>query len=100
MVQKNLNVIPAKAGIQTLIIICGPTAVGKSAVAMELAEQINGEIISADSGQVWSELDIGTAKPNVQERRRVPHHLIDVVGPGDHFDASCYAKLADTAIAD
>ncbi|MDO8494078.1 MAG: tRNA (adenosine(37)-N6)-dimethylallyltransferase MiaA [Deltaproteobacteria bacterium] len=85
--------------MKPLLIICGPTAIGKSALAMELAEKIGGEIISADSGQVWRELDIGTAKPNFHDLRRVPHHLIDVVGPGDHFDASLYTQLADAAIA-
>ncbi|PYK59962.1 MAG: hypothetical protein DME21_12245, partial [Verrucomicrobia bacterium] len=62
-----------------LVIIAGPTAVGKSSAALSLAERIGGEIISVDSMQVYRGLDIGTAKPSAQERKRVPHHLIDVV---------------------
>ena len=80
------------------IIICGPTAVGKSHVALEVAEKLNAEIISADSQQVWRGLDVGTAKPSLEERKKVAHHLIDVAGPGDKFDVSCYTALADRAI--
>ena len=65
-----------------MIAIVGPTASGKSALAMRVAERIGGEIVSADSRQVYRGMDIGTAKPSVEERARVPHHLIDVVDPG------------------
>lgn len=84
--------------MKKVLIICGPTAVGKSKIALELAEKLNGEIISADSGQVWKELDLGTAKPNWEDRQRVPHHLIDVATPGEHFDVARYVALADGAI--
>lgn len=86
--------------MKKIVVICGPTAVGKSKIALELAEKLGGEIVSADSGQVWEGLDIGTAKPVFDERRRVPHHLIDVSKPGDHFDVSRYVELADQAIAE
>lgn len=79
------------------VFLLGPTAVGKSALGLSLAEAFNGEIISADSQQVWRELDIGTAKPTPAECWRVPHHLIDAAVPGEHFDVSRYAVLADKA---
>jgi len=70
------------------IYLVGPTAVGKSAVAMELAGRIGGEIISVDSMQVYRGLDIGTAKPSAEEQQQVPHHLIDVVDLSGTFDAA------------
>ena len=82
------------------IFIAGPTAVGKSAVALALAEKIGGEIISVDSMQVYRGLDIGTAKPSPAERARVPHHLIDVCGLHEAFDAAQFARLAQTAVAE
>ena len=87
-------------GDQRIIIICGPTGVGKSKIAMTLAQKYNGEIISADSQQVWKELDIGTAKPTPDHLRRVSHHLIDVATPGEKFDVSRWGTLADVAIRD
>lgn len=81
-----------------IIIICGPTAVGKSEIALKLAEKYGGEIVSADSQQVWRGLDIGTAKPTPEHLRRVPHHLIDVATPGENFDVSRWVELADAAI--
>ena len=63
------------------LVICGPTASGKSALAMAVAERIGGEILSADSMQVYRGMDIGTAKPTADEQRRVRHHLIDLVEP-------------------
>lgn len=83
-----------------IIIICGPTAVGKTRVGIELARKNNGEIISADSQQVWRGFDIGTAKANLRERSDVPHHLIDIANPDDHFDAARFVELADAAIKD
>jgi len=80
------------------MILCGPTASGKTALAMRLAEEVPCEIISADSRQVYREMDIGTAKPSPDERRLVPHHLIDVVCPDQTFNASDYAGLAHAAI--
>ena len=82
------------------LLIAGPTAVGKSAVALELAGRIGGEIISVDSMQVYRGLDIGTAKPSPEERQRVPHHLIDVVEVNEPFDAAHFSKLARAAVAD
>ena len=82
------------------IFIAGPTAVGKSEVAMLLAEQLGGEIISVDSMQVYRGLDIGTAKPSLAERARVPHHLLDVVELSEPFDAAKFCELAQAAVAE
>lgn len=79
------------------IFIAGPTAVGKSEIALCLAEQIGGEIISVDSMQVYRGLDIGTAKPPPAERARVPHHLIDVCELNECFDAAQFIRLAEKA---
>lgn len=81
------------------IFLAGPTAVGKSALALALAEKIGGEIISVDSMQVYRGLDIGTAKPSTAERARVPHHLIDVAGLDEMFDAAKFVALAREAVA-
>lgn len=80
--------------------LAGPTAVGKSEVALLLAEQHGGEIISVDSMQIYSGLDLGTAKPTAAERARVPHHLIDVAKLTEPFDAAKFITLAQAAIAD
>jgi len=77
-----------------LIIILGPTAVGKSAVALELATQIGAEIINADSQQVYRHMNVGTGKPAEADRARVPHHLIDVVDPDEEFNAAIFRRLA------
>jgi tRNA dimethylallyltransferase len=82
------------------MLLAGPTAVGKSAVALALAERIGGEIISVDSMQVYRGLDIGTAKPPPAERARVPHHLIDVVELTEPFDAAKFVSLANQAVTD
>lgn len=82
------------------VLLTGPTASGKSAVAIELAERIGGEIVSVDSMQVYRGLDIGTAKPSPEERRRVPHHLVDVVGLSEPFDAARFVAMAREAIDD
>jgi tRNA dimethylallyltransferase len=81
------------------IYLAGPTASGKSAVALELAQRIGGEIISVDSMQVYRGLDIGTAKPSTEECQRVPHHLIDVVNLSESFDAAQFVRLAQSAEA-
>jgi tRNA dimethylallyltransferase len=83
-----------------LIVLVGPTATGKSSIALALAERVGGEIIAADSMQVYRGLDIGTAKPSADERRRVPHHLLDLMDPDQSFTAADYVKLASAAIAD
>jgi tRNA dimethylallyltransferase len=85
--------------MQTLFLV-GPTAVGKSAIALELARLIECEIVSADSMQVYRGMDIGTAKPTATERAFVPHHLIDVCEVNDVFDAKQFVELASKAIAD
>jgi len=83
-----------------LVVILGPTASGKTALSLHVAEQLQGEIISCDSVAVYRELEIGTAKPSKQERRRVAHHLIDVAGPQELVTAGDYSRLARQAIAD
>ena len=82
------------------IFIAGPTAAGKSEIALALAEQLGGEIISADSMQVYRGLDIGTAKPSPAERARVPHHLIDICDLTEAFDAAQFIRLAQKAVAE
>ena len=81
-----------------LICILGPTGVGKTAMALELADRWGGEIVSADSMQVYRHMDIGTAKPTPEERRWIPHHLLDVVNPDEPFDVSRYIELAHGVI--
>ncbi|MFQ5846455.1 MAG: tRNA (adenosine(37)-N6)-dimethylallyltransferase MiaA [Candidatus Methylomirabilales bacterium] len=80
------------------VALVGPTAVGKSAVAVELAKALGGEIVALDSMQVYRHLNIGTAKPSHIEQQGVPHHLIDVVDPVDPFTAADYARLAGRAL--
>jgi tRNA dimethylallyltransferase len=77
-----------------VIVICGPTGIGKTSVGIRLAENAGGEIISADSMQIYRCMDIGTAKPTADEQNRIPHHLIDIVDPDEDFDAVRFAKLA------
>jgi tRNA dimethylallyltransferase len=81
------------------IFLVGPTAVGKSAVALELAKRLDGEIISVDSMQVYRGLDLGTAKPSREEQQSVPHHLIDVVDLTESFDAARFVEFAREAVA-
>ena len=83
-----------------LPVICGATAVGKTALAISLAEYFDGEIISADSRQVYRLMDIGTAKPTTDELQRVRHHLIDVVWPDEEFHAAHFVSHAEAAITD
>src|SRR5688500_7387706 len=80
--------------------IIGPTASGKSDLAMALARRLGGEILSVDSMQVYRGMDLGTAKPSMQEQREVRHHVIDVVEPDQPFTAARFVELADAAIAD
>jgi tRNA dimethylallyltransferase len=82
------------------LLLAGPTAVGKSAIALLLAERLGGEIISVDSMQVYRGMDVGTAKPSLADRARVPHHLIDVVEVTEPFDAAQFVQLARRAVAD
>lgn len=83
-----------------LIAVVGPTAAGKSELGLRLAEELAGEIVSCDSLQVYRGLDIGSAKPSVEERRRLPHHLIDVVEPDEAFSAADYARLARRCVGE
>ncbi len=83
----------------TLIAVVGPTATGKTALGVALAEALGGEIVSCDSTAVYRGIDIGTDKPTPEERRGIPHHLIDVVDPRDTYSAARYATAAAAAIA-
>lgn len=81
-----------------LVIILGPTAVGKTQLALNLAQTINAEIVNADSQQVYRYLDIGTGKASKAERERMRHHLIDVINPDEDFNAALYRQLAAASI--
>ncbi len=83
-----------------LLIIAGPTAVGKTDISIELAEKLNGEIISADSMQIYKYMDIGSAKITKDEMKGIPHHLIDVVEPHEEFNVSSFKALAEKSIKD
>lgn len=83
-----------------IVIIGGPTASGKTALALKIAEDFGGEIISADSMQIYKRLDIGTAKPTAQERARAPHHLIDIAEPWENYSVARFVLDAKTAIND
>ena len=83
-----------------IIIVGGPTASGKSGVALKLAEEFDGEIISSDSMQIYKRLDIGTAKPTLEEQARVRHHLVDIVEPWENYSAADFVRDAKAAIED
>ncbi len=80
--------------------VVGPTASGKTALAVALAKQFNGEVVSADSMQIYRKLDIGTAKPTVEEMQGVPHHMLDVADPGESYSVSRYEKEATACVED
>ena len=82
------------------MVVCGPTATGKTALSVKLAKAFDGEVVNFDSTQVYRGMDIGTAKPAEAERDGVPHHLLDVRAPDEPLSAAAFAKLADAAIAD
>ena len=86
--------------MKRLICICGPTASGKTGLAVALAKRLDAEVVSCDSMQVYRGMDVGTAKPDAAEMDGVPHHLLDVAEPGEAFSVSRYVELADAAIAD
>jgi tRNA dimethylallyltransferase len=90
----------SEAAQRPVVVVTGPTASGKSAAALELAEQFGGEIVNADSMQVYRYLDVGTAKPGDAERARVPHHLYDVVTPDVEYSAGRYVVEARAAAAE
>ena len=81
-----------------MVILTGPTAVGKTALSIELAKKINGSIISADSMQVYRHMDIGSAKIKPDEMDGVPHHLVDVLDPEDDFHVVCFQQMAKEAM--
>jgi tRNA dimethylallyltransferase len=83
-----------------LLVVVGPTAVGKTALSVSLAEAVGGEIVSADSRQVYRGMDIGTAKASPEERARVPHHLLDVVEPDETLSLAQFQEMAYAAIGD
>lgn len=91
-----LTGIPARS---TLIVIAGPTAVGKTAAAIAIAQRFGGEIVSADSRQIYRGMDIGTAKPTPEERATAPHHLLDIRDPDEDFSLADYAAAARATIA-
>ncbi len=76
------------------VVICGPTGIGKTTFAIDLAEAFKGEIIGADSMQIYRQMDIGTAKPTPDERAKIVHHMVDIVDPDEPFDAESYAQRA------
>src|SRR6187549_884064 len=83
-----------------LWVVVGPTASGKTSLAVELCEQHGGEIVSADSVQVYRHFEVGTGKPSSEERARARHHLIDVIEPSEPMDAARFAELAELALLD
>ncbi|HEV8244432.1 MAG TPA: tRNA (adenosine(37)-N6)-dimethylallyltransferase MiaA [Polyangiaceae bacterium] len=83
-----------------LLVVVGPTASGKTELAIELAERCNGEIVSADSVQVYRHFELGTGKPNAEERARARHHLVDIMEPEQHCDAAHWATLAEQALTE
>ena len=83
-----------------ILVVSGPTASGKTRLAVELALQHNGEVVSADSMQIYRRMDIGTAKPTQEEMRGVPHHMIDVVDPAEDFSAARYVEMAARCVDD
>lgn len=86
---------PGKPGI---VVICGPTAIGKTSVAISVAESFAGEIVGADSMQIYRKMDIGTAKPTAEERFRIHHHMIDVAEPDEPFDAARFYREARASV--
>ena len=83
-----------------VLVVCGPTATGKTALAVALAQRFQGEVVSADSMQVYRGMDIGTAKPTAQERGGVPHHMIDVADPGEDYSVARYVAQAVPIVDD
>src|SRR2546428_6812029 len=84
----------------SILVLLGPTASGKSDLALELARRTGAELLSVDSMQVYRGMDLGTAKPSPAERDEAPHHLIDVVDPNEEFTVARFVELADAVIAD
>ena len=91
--------LPSSTVASPVLVLVGPTAIGKTALSLEIAERLHCEIVSMDSMQVYRYMDIGTAKASREERRRVPHHLIDIVDPDEQYDAARFVQDAKNAIA-
>ena len=83
---------------EKVIVICGPTASGKTALSIELAKKINGEIVSCDSMQIYKEMNIGTAKPTKEEMQGIKHYMIDIISPDERYSVADYKKDAKKAI--
>ena len=83
-----------------IVVVCGPTGIGKTTVGIELAGELGGEIISADSMQIYRHMDIGTAKPTAEEQAQIVHHMIDIVNPDEDFDAAQFLSQARRIIAE
>ena len=77
-----------------IIVICGPTGIGKTSTAIDAAEAFGGQIISADSMQIYRYMDIGTAKPTPLKRKKINHHMIDIIDPDEPFDAVQFSEMA------
>ena len=92
--------IEANSNKPSIVVVCGPTGIGKTSAAIEIAEVFGGEIISADSMQIYRLMDIGTAKPTASEKARIPHHLIDIIDPDEDFDAARFISLARPLVFD
>ena len=86
--------------MDNIICIAGPTASGKTALAVELAKEFNGEVVSCDSMQIYKRMDIGTAKPTTEEMQGIPHHMIDVAEPEEDFSVSRYCEMASPIVDD
>ena len=86
--------------MNNIICVVGPTASGKTALAVELAKAIDGEVVSCDSMQIYKRMDIGTAKPTIDEMQGIPHHMIDIIEPDEDFSVSRYVELADPIVQD
>ena len=84
--------------MQKVIVICGPTASGKTALSIELAKKIGGEVVSADSMQIYDEMSIGTAKPDAEEMQGIKHYMLDIVSPEERYSVSDYKKQAEQCI--
>ena len=82
----------------TVIVICGPTASGKTALSIELAKKINGEIVSADSMQIYKYMDIGSAKPTIEEMDSIEHYMLDFLEPNIRYSVADYKKSAEECI--
>jgi tRNA dimethylallyltransferase len=98
--RSNGSKMPPKSNSKKVLIIVGPTAVGKTELSLRLAEQIGGEIISADSRLLYRGMDVGTAKPTREEQERVPHHMVDLAEPDEVWSLSSYQKQVQKAISD